>query len=95
MSDPHTGDKKQQHEQRDGHVVKGGYSLKEADGTTRIVEYHADPKNGFSAVVKRVGTAIHPQVYKTGDGKYAGAGHGHAYSHVGITHYGAPKGGHH
>lgn len=89
MSDPHTGDHKQHYEHRDGDVVKGAYSLKEADGTTRIVEYRADPKNGFTAVVKRIGTAVHPQVYKGEDGKLdGGAGHGHAYSRVEITHYG-------
>lgn len=71
--------------------------MKEADGTTRIVEYHADPKGGFNAVVKRIGTAIHPQVYKTGDGKhYGGAGHGVAYSRIGITQFGyGGKSGHH
>lgn len=103
--DPHTGDQKQHYERRDGDVVKGSYSLKEADGTTRIVEYHADPKGGFKAVVKRVGTAIHPQVYKTGDGHghhdhggdgHGGAGHGVAYSHIGITQFGyGGKGDHH
>lgn len=93
VSDPHTGDKKQHYEHRDGDVVKGSYSMKEADGTTRIVEYHATPKGGFNAVVKRIGTAVHPQVYKTDKhGEYGGAGHGHAYSRVGITHFGKGAG---
>ncbi|KAF2886937.1 hypothetical protein ILUMI_19236, partial [Ignelater luminosus] len=35
VHDPHTGDIKQQHETRDGHVVKGFYSLHEPDGTKR------------------------------------------------------------
>lgn len=88
VSDPHTGDKKLVYEQRKGDVVTGGYTVKEADGTTRIVEYTATPKGGFKAVVKRVGTAIHPQVYENEHGDHAGgAGHGHAYSRVGITHY--------
>lgn len=97
MSDPHTGDHKQHYEERDGDVVKGAYSLKEADGTTRIVEYQAGPKTGFTAVVKRVGTAIHPQVYGKGDdGKHhGGAGHGHAYSRVDVTQYAPNYGGHH
>ncbi|TKX27827.1 cuticular protein RR-2 [Spodoptera litura] len=46
VKDPHTGDKKYQHEARDGDVVKGVYSLHEPDGTVRIVEYHADKKTG-------------------------------------------------
>ncbi|TKX27828.1 cuticular protein RR-2 [Spodoptera litura] len=46
VEDPHTGDKKYQHEARDGDVVKGVYSLHEPDGTVRIVEYHADKKTG-------------------------------------------------
>ena len=46
VEDPHTGDKKSQHESRDGDVVKGVYSLHDADGTIRVVEYHADKKSG-------------------------------------------------
>lgn len=42
--------------------MKGEYSLKEADGTTRIVKYSADKKSGFNAVVIKKGHAIHPQV---------------------------------
>ncbi|CAH0728880.1 unnamed protein product, partial [Brenthis ino] len=64
VKDPHTGDHKTQWETRDGDVVKGAYSLAEPDGTTRIVEYTADKHNGFNAVVKRIGHAYHPQVYK-------------------------------
>uniref|UniRef100_A0A2H1VFG1 SFRICE_020156 n=1 Tax=Spodoptera frugiperda TaxID=7108 RepID=A0A2H1VFG1_SPOFR len=59
VEDPHTGDKKSQHESRDGDVVKGVYSLHEPDGTVRIVEYHADKKTGFNANVKREGHAKH------------------------------------
>ncbi|CAG9784949.1 unnamed protein product [Diatraea saccharalis] len=59
IKDPHTGDYKTQHETRDGDVVKGFYSLHEADGTVRIVEYTADKHNGFHAVVKREGHAKH------------------------------------
>nr|CAI5856733.1 unnamed protein product [Callosobruchus analis] len=50
VHDPHTGDEKQQYEEREGDQVKGQYSLKEADGTTRVVEYKADKHNGFEAV---------------------------------------------
>lgn len=46
VEDPHTGDKKYQHESRDGDVVKGVYSLHEADGSIRTVEYTSDKKTG-------------------------------------------------
>lgn len=59
VKDPHTGDHKSQWEERDGDVVKGEYTLDEADGTKRVVEYHADGKTGFHAVVKRIGHAHH------------------------------------
>ncbi|KAM3962374.1 uncharacterized protein ACR2FA_003615 [Aphomia sociella] len=59
IEDPHTGDNKYHHESRDGDVVKGVYSLHEADGTIRIVEYTADKHNGFNAVVKHEGHAKH------------------------------------
>ncbi|XP_023245832.1 larval cuticle protein A2B-like [Copidosoma floridanum] len=53
VQDSLTGDSKAQYETRDGDVVRGSYSLIEADGTRRIVEYTADPVNGFNAVVHR------------------------------------------
>nr|XP_022903298.1 cuticle protein 7-like [Onthophagus taurus] len=62
VSDGHTGDVKSQHETRDGDVVKGSYSLHEADGTIRTVHYTADDHNGFNAVVERSGHAAHPHV---------------------------------
>lgn len=34
-------------------VVRGSYSLTEADGTIRTVRYTADDANGFNAVVER------------------------------------------
>ncbi|KXJ79891.1 cuticle protein 19-like [Aedes albopictus] len=54
VKDPHTGDHKTHWEERDGDVVKGAYTLFDADGSTRIVEYTADPLHGFKAVVKKV-----------------------------------------
>ncbi|XP_058838736.1 cuticle protein 8-like [Topomyia yanbarensis] len=54
VHDSHTGDHKAQWEIRDGDVVKGQYSLIEADGSERIVDYKADDHNGFEAVVKNV-----------------------------------------
>ncbi|XP_043517672.1 cuticle protein 19-like [Frieseomelitta varia] len=61
VHDPHTGDVKTQHEVRDGDVVHGSYSVNEPDGSVRIVEYTADDHNGFNAVVKKVGPAVHPK----------------------------------
>ncbi|XP_014279725.1 adult-specific cuticular protein ACP-20 [Halyomorpha halys] len=66
VHDPHTHDVKSQHETREGDVVKGYYSLKEADGTERIVHYTADHHNGFNAVVERKGHAVHPHVVHHG-----------------------------
>lgn len=53
VQDAVTGDSKAQYETRNGDLVQGSYSLIEADGTRRIVEYTADPINGFNAVVSR------------------------------------------
>ncbi|XP_034253626.1 larval cuticle protein A1A-like [Thrips palmi] len=57
VKDAHTGDVKSQVESRSGDVVKGQYSLIEPDGTRRVVDYVADPHNGFNAVVRREGLA--------------------------------------
>ncbi|XP_072946180.1 adult-specific cuticular protein ACP-22-like [Epargyreus clarus] len=56
VKDPHTGDDKEHWETRDGDKVKGTYTLMETDGTKRVVEYEADDKNGFNAVVHKIGT---------------------------------------
>ncbi|XP_055850433.1 larval cuticle protein A2B-like [Episyrphus balteatus] len=56
VKDPKTGDIKNQIESRDGDVVKGSYSLLDADGLTRVVQYTSDGVNGFNAVVTRTGT---------------------------------------
>nr|XP_026497357.1 larval cuticle protein A2B-like [Vanessa tameamea] len=53
IQDALTGDSKSQHETRSGDVVQGFYSLVDPDGTRRIVEYTADPHNGFNAVVHK------------------------------------------
>jgi Insect cuticle protein len=55
VNDALTGDNKGQSETRDGDVVTGQYSLVEADGTRRVVDYTADPVNGFNAVVRKEG----------------------------------------
>lgn len=53
IQDTLTGDSKAQEEIREGDVVKGRYSLIEADGSRRTVNYYADPLNGFNAVVQK------------------------------------------
>ncbi|KAL1455103.1 hypothetical protein WDU94_009222, partial [Cyamophila willieti] len=60
VNDPHTGDVKKQYEERDGDKVRGYYSLVEPDGSIRIVEYTADDKNGFQAIVRKIGNSAHP-----------------------------------
>ncbi|XP_060840013.1 cuticle protein 7-like [Rhopalosiphum padi] len=56
VNDPHTYDVHSQSEYSDGNgYVKGTYSLLEADGSTRVVEYTADDHSGFNAVVKNEG----------------------------------------
>ncbi|KAJ2939686.1 hypothetical protein O0L34_g14405 [Tuta absoluta] len=59
VNDPHTGDIKQQKEERDGEVVKGQYSLVEPDGSVRTVNYHADWETGFHADVRNSKDAHH------------------------------------
>lgn len=60
VHDPQTGDIKKQYEERDGDSVRGYYSLVEPDGSIRLVEYTADAKNGFQAIVKKIGNSHHP-----------------------------------
>lgn len=42
-------------EERDGDLVKGEYTVAEADGTLRTVRYTADKHNGFHAVISKAG----------------------------------------
>ncbi|CRL05513.1 CLUMA_CG018094, isoform A [Clunio marinus] len=63
VKDPHTKDHHSQWEHRDGDVVKGEYTLDEADGTKRVVKYTSDKKTGFHAIVERIGHAHHPEHY--------------------------------
>ncbi|KAG8336346.1 hypothetical protein J6590_046453 [Homalodisca vitripennis] len=59
VNDLKTGDIKSQWEHRDGDKVRGQYSLVEADGSVRTVEYTADDHNGFNAVVSKTGLNLH------------------------------------
>lgn len=53
VQDALTGDYKGHQEHRNGDIVTGSYSVVDPDGTRRIVDYTADPLNGFNAVVRR------------------------------------------
>lgn len=42
-------------------LFPGSYTLIETDGTKRVVEYEADDKNGFNAIVHKIGKPVeHP-----------------------------------
>ncbi|XP_060517221.1 uncharacterized protein LOC132696425 [Cylas formicarius] len=63
VKDPTTGDVKHQWEKSENGHVKGQYSLLEADGSVRTVDYTADSKSGFNAIVKHSGHFRHPTPY--------------------------------
>ncbi|XP_038114700.1 adult-specific cuticular protein ACP-20 [Culex quinquefasciatus] len=86
VKDIHTGDHKSQWEMRDGDVVKGEYTLDEADGTKRVVEYYADSKNGFEAKVKNIGHASQGGIGGGMEGGIGG-GYGHGYSYSKLKKY--------
>ncbi|EDX11902.1 GD19891 [Drosophila simulans] len=74
-------------EERDGDVVRGEYSLIDADGYKRTVQYTADPINGFNAVVNReplVKTVAVAPVVKTVAAPVA------HYAAPAVAHYAAP-----
>ncbi|EAT39179.1 AAEL008997-PA [Aedes aegypti] len=60
VKDGYTHDHKSAWEHRDGDVVKGQYTLDEADGTHRVVDYSSNHKSGFQVHVQRTGHARHP-----------------------------------
>ncbi|CAO1350846.1 unnamed protein product [Diamesa tonsa] len=53
VHDEHTGDIKQQQEKAHNGAIVGQYSLIDADGYRRIVDYTADDVHGFNAQVRR------------------------------------------
>ncbi|GJQ81547.1 hypothetical protein Trydic_g4908 [Trypoxylus dichotomus] len=53
VKDALTGDSKSQVESRNGDFVQGQYTVDDPDGTRRVVDYTADPVNGFNAVVSK------------------------------------------
>lgn len=76
VQDALSGDSKSQTEERDGDVVRGEYSLIDADGFKRVVQYTADPVNGFNAVVNRVPLEHVKTVVKAAPVAYAAPAHG-------------------
>ncbi|KAL7730801.1 hypothetical protein ACLKA6_003569 [Drosophila palustris] len=89
VQDALSGDSKSQVEERDGDVVRGEYSLIDADGYKRTVQYTADPINGFNAVVNReplVKTVAVAPVVKT----VAAAPVAHYAAPAPVAHYAAP-----
>uniref|UniRef100_A0A1I8NCU2 Uncharacterized protein n=1 Tax=Musca domestica TaxID=7370 RepID=A0A1I8NCU2_MUSDO len=65
VKDALSGDSKTAVETRDGGFVQGQYSLNDADGYRRIVDYTSDPVNGFNAVVRREPLVAAAPVVKT------------------------------
>ena len=53
VHDDHTGDIKQQQEKAHNGAIVGQYSLIDADGYRRVVDYTADDHHGFNAQVRR------------------------------------------
>lgn len=76
VQDSLTGDWKSQYESRSGDVVKGSYSLIDADGYYRTVDYTADPHHGFNAVVRR-----EPLGLKVAESAYSHESNYHNYDH--------------
>lgn len=70
--------------------MRGYYSLVEPDGSIRLVEYTADSKNGFQAVVKKIGQSHHQPTTVTHHLNTAGHGDGGGYApgYQGAHHYG-------
>ncbi|XP_023013145.1 larval cuticle protein A3A [Leptinotarsa decemlineata] len=58
VQDALTGDSKGQVESRANGIVQGQYNVAEPDGTRRIVDYTADPVNGFNAIVRKAPLAL-------------------------------------
>ena len=63
VNDVSIGDVKSQNEVRRGDQVQGQYTMMDADGYQRTVEYRADDVNGFDAEVRREPAVSTQQVY--------------------------------
>ncbi|XP_013136031.1 PREDICTED: larval/pupal rigid cuticle protein 66-like isoform X2 [Papilio polytes] len=89
VADPYTGDYKSQIESRAGDRVQGQYSLLEADGTRRTVDYAAGAE-GFNANVRKDPALIPaaPLAYAASAYPY-GYGYGYPYGYNAAYGYGA------
>ncbi|CAH0558824.1 unnamed protein product [Brassicogethes aeneus] len=58
VQDTLTGDSKSHVESRNSGIVQGQYTVADPDGTRRIVDYTADPVNGFNAIVRKTPLAF-------------------------------------
>lgn len=92
MKDFKKGTNFNQHENSDGHTIKGQYEVALPDGRMQIVSYHADWKNGYHADVKYVGEAHHPEIYAHQDAGGYGYGDSSSSNFQNLGSYG---GGHH
>ncbi|XP_013136030.1 PREDICTED: larval/pupal rigid cuticle protein 66-like isoform X1 [Papilio polytes] len=81
VADPYTGDYKSQIETRAGDRVRGQYSLLDADGTRRTVDYAAGAE-GFNANVRKDPALIPaaPLAYAASAYPY-GYGYGYPYGY--------------
>ncbi|KAJ8945660.1 hypothetical protein NQ318_012378 [Aromia moschata] len=62
VNDPLSNDVKSHREIRDGENVYGYYTFKEADGSTRVVNYKVGPQTGFEATVERLELGERPEI---------------------------------
>ncbi|TKX27757.1 cuticular protein RR-2 [Spodoptera litura] len=83
IDDPTTGDSKSQHEVRQGDVVTGAYTVLGPDGTKRTVEYTADAKHGFKAVLREDPmTPVHFNYHGANDLQYQSPNPGPVFASV-------------
>ncbi|XP_055623345.1 cuticle protein 19.8-like [Toxorhynchites rutilus septentrionalis] len=55
VKDVLSGDDRTRWEQRDGHHMKGSYSVKKADGSRPDADHHTNANGGIQILVKHVG----------------------------------------
>ncbi|XP_044263003.1 cuticle protein 7-like [Tribolium madens] len=72
VEDLHTGDVKSHHEVRLGKEVSGVYTVREPDGTVRVVKYTAGPHKGFQAEVHKVKPSDFGSTSGTSDSRFGG-----------------------
>ncbi|XP_065371140.1 larval cuticle protein A2B-like [Calliphora vicina] len=90
VKDAISGDSKSAVETRDGGFVQGQYSLNDADGYRRIVDYTSDPINGFNAVVRREPLVVAAPVVKAAPVVAAPAAVPFSYASAPVVQHSAP-----